>query len=110
MREHVRGAAVPAGYDSVAQLQSDSWVFREIANIVSLHPVFSDNPELIAYKAIAYRCASRPARLATYSLKQSTARHCQAGGKQQLVRNVEDVLPQGMDNAPLHPGIDRRLP
>src|SRR5258706_1863228 len=28
VREHVRRTAVPAGQDSVAQLQSDSWVFR----------------------------------------------------------------------------------
>src|SRR5947209_19194282 len=43
--EHVRRTAVSASQDSVAQLQSDYWVFRGIANIVSLHPVYSDGPE-----------------------------------------------------------------
>ena len=69
MREHVRRTAVPAGQDSVAQLQSDSWVFREIANIISLHPMLSDDPELVVYKPVTHRCASRPARLANYSFK-----------------------------------------
>src|SRR5215470_8870454 len=105
VREYVRRPAVPAGQDSVPQLQSDSWVFRKIANIVSLHPVLSDDPELVVDKPVAHRCAPRPARLATYRLKESAARHCQAGGKQQLVRNVEDVLPQGMDNASLQVGV-----
>ena len=62
---------VPAGQDSVAQLQSDSRVFREITNIVSLHPVLSDDPELAVYEPVAHWCASRPARLATYSLQES---------------------------------------
>src|SRR5262249_57123002 len=100
---------MPPGQDSVSQLQSDSWVFREIANIVSLHPVLSDDPELVVYKPVAHWSASRLARLATNRLKESAAGHGQASGKQQLVRNVEDVLPQGMDNAPLQRDLHRRF-
>jgi hypothetical protein len=110
VREYVCRTAVPAGQDSMPQLQSDSRVFREVANIVSLHPVLCDDPELVVDKPIAHRCAPRPARLATCSLKESAARHCQAGGKEQLIRNVEDILPQGMDNASLQLGIHRRFP
>ena len=58
--------------------------------------MLSDDPELVVYKPVAYRCASQPARIATYSLKESVARHCQAHGKKQLVRNIDKVLPQGM--------------
>jgi len=76
VREHVGRTAVPPGQDSVAQLQSDSWVYREVANIVRLHPVLSDDPELVVYKTVAHRCASRPACLATYGLKESATGHC----------------------------------
>ena len=58
----------------------------------------------------AARAHGAHARLATCSLKESVAQHCQSGGKQQLVRNVEDVLALGMDNAPLQLGIHRRFP
>ena len=77
-------------------------VAGDVANVAGFHAVFRNDPELLAYVAIADGRATRLSTLAASRFEQSISGRDQPNGEHELDRRIEYVLLERVNNHPFH--------
>lgn len=100
--QQIRCAGVPAGVQSVAELDAHARILRDVANVAGFGSVLGDEPELIPDASVTHGSAAGLSGLAADGFQERVSRRGNPQNKKQLVGGIQNKLLKQMNNAVFH--------